>query len=66
MIDKSQKTRRVQMRLRNGDPSKQAGSNNLSVTVCSEDWRMRDQTVTMTVRDAQTLKRFLNKNLQSE
>ena len=66
MIDKSRKTRRVQMRLRNGDPSKQAGSNNLSVTVRSEDWRMRDQTVTMTVRDAQTLKRFLNDNLCPE
>ncbi len=66
MIDKSRETRRVSMRLRNGDRSKQAGSNNLTVTVRSEDWRMQDQTVSMTVRDAQTLKRFLNENLELE
>ena len=66
MIDKSRETRRVQMRLRNGDPSKQAGANNLTLTVRSNDWRMQDQTVTMTVRDAQTLQRFLNENLRSE
>ena len=66
MIDKSRETRRVSMRLRNGDRSKQAGSNNLTVTVRSEDWRMQDQSVTMTVRDAQTLKRFLNQTLESE
>jgi hypothetical protein len=66
MIDKSRDTRRTNMRLRNGDPSKQAGSNNLTLTVRSEDWRLTDQSVTMTVREAQTLKRFLNKNLESE
>ena len=66
MIDKSRETRRVSMRLRNGDRSKQAGSNSLTVTVRSEDWRMQDQTVSMTVRDAQTLQRFLNENLEAE
>ena len=66
MIDKSRETRRVSMRLRNGDRSKQAGANNLTVTVRSDDWRMQDQTVSMTVRDAQTLQRFLNENLRSE
>ena len=65
-IDKSRETRRVTMRLRNGDKSKQAGSNNLTLTVRSQDWRMQDQTVSMTVRDAQTLQRFLNENLDSE
>ena len=65
-IDKSRETRRVSMRLKNGDKSKQAGSNNLTVTVRSQDWRMQDQTVSMTVRDAQTLQRFLNENLDSD
>jgi hypothetical protein len=64
MIDKSRETSRVSMRLRNGDRSKQAGSNNLTVTVRSEDWRVQDQSVSMTVRDAQTLQRFLNENLE--
>lgn len=66
MIDKSRETRRVSMRLRNGDRSKQAGSNNLTITSHSNDWRMREVSVTMTVRDAQTLKRFLNENLDCE
>ncbi len=66
MIDKSRKTRRVSMRLRNGDPSKRAGSNSLTVTVRSEDWRLNDQSVCMTVRDAQTLQRFLNESLDSD
>ena len=64
MINKSRETRRVTMRLKNGDKSKQAGSNNLTVTVRSEDWRMPDQSVSMTVRDARTLQRFLNENLE--
>ena len=63
MINKTRETRRVTMRLKNGDKSKQAGSNNLTVTVRSEDWRMPDQSVSMTVRDARTLQRFLNENL---
>jgi hypothetical protein len=54
------------MRLRNGDRSKQAGSNNFTITSHSDDWRMREVSVTMTVRDAQTLKRFLNENLECE
>ena len=66
MIDKSRKTRRVSMRLRNGDPSKRAGSNSLTLTVRSEDWRLKDQCVCMTVRDAQTLQRFLNDSLDSD
>jgi len=66
MIDKSRETRRVSMRLRNGDRSKQAGSNKLTITSHSDDWRMQEQSVTMTVRDAQTLKRFLNENLERE
>ena len=64
MINKSRETRRVTMQLKNGDKSKQAGSNKLTVTVRSEDWRMPDQSVSMTVRDARTLQRFLNENLE--
>ena len=64
MINKSRETRRVSMKLKKGDKSKQAGSNNLTLTVRSEDWRMPDQSVSMTVRDARTLQRFLNENLE--
>ncbi len=64
MINKSRETRRVTMQLKNGDKSKQAGSNKLTLTVRSEDWRMPDQSVSMTVRDARTLQRFLNENLE--
>ena len=53
-------TRRVSMELENGSPRKQAGSNYFTLTVPSDDWRIPDQTVSMTVRDAQTVQRFLN------
>jgi hypothetical protein len=51
------------MNLRNGDTRKQAGSNRLEVTVMSEDWRIPDQSVSMTVREAQALRNFLNQYL---
>jgi hypothetical protein len=56
-------TRRVSMELESGSPRKQAGSNYFTLTVPSDDWRIPDQTVNMTVRDAQTVQRFLNKSL---
>lgn len=63
MVNRNRKTKSVNMNLRNGDPKKQAGSNRLQITVHSNDWRIPDQSVNMTIRDAQALRSFLNKNL---
>lgn len=62
-VNKSHETKNVHMELTNNDPSKRAGSNNLTITVASSDWRLSDQTVSMTIRDAKTLRSFLNQNL---
>jgi len=51
------------MNLRNGDSRKQAGSNRLEVTVLSDDWRIQDQSVSITIREAQALRNFLNQYL---
>jgi len=63
MTKHKRNTRRVSMELENGSSRKQAGSNYFTLTVPSNDWRIPDQTVNMTVRDAQTVQRFLNKSL---
>ena len=63
MINATRNTKAVTMSLRNKDPRKKAGSNRLSITVQSEDWRIPDQSVCMTIREAQALRSFLNKNL---
>ena len=57
------KTKSVQMSIKNGSPSKKAGSNQVSITVTSGDWRIPDQRVSMTVRDARSLQSFLNEHL---
>lgn len=56
-------TKSVRMSLTNNSPRKQAGSNNLTLTVNSTDWRLADQTVSMTIRDAKALQNFLNQHL---
>lgn len=63
MINKTKRTKAVNINLVKGNPAKQAGSNRLSITVRSEDWRNPHQTVRMTLRDAQALRTFLNENL---
>jgi len=60
----SHNTNNVQMKISNGDPGKRAGGNNLKLTVSSESWRVPDQTVKMTIREAQALRSFLNKHLR--
>jgi len=62
-INKVHDTKSVKMELTNHSTRKQAGSNNLTLTVSSDDWRLSDQTVSMTIRDAKALKSFLNQNL---
>jgi hypothetical protein len=63
MLNKTKKTKSLILNLRNGDTRKQAGSNRLQIVVRSEDWRIPSHTVNMTVREAQSLRSFLNDNL---
>ena len=65
MTKNKRTTRRVSMELENGSSRKQAGSNHFTLTVPSDDWRISDQTVSMTIRDAQAVQRFLNTNLST-
>lgn len=63
MVNANRNTKSVRMSLRNKDPRKKAGSNRLRITVQSDDWRIANQTVSMTIREAQALRSFLNENL---
>ena len=42
-----------------------AGSNYVSIEVPSSDWKIPDQVVKLTIRDAKTLRNFLNQNLSN-
>jgi hypothetical protein len=57
------RTKGIALALRDNDTRKQAGNNRLDITVNSEDWRIPDQMVSMTIREAKALKSFLNSNL---
>lgn len=60
---KNFQTKNMRIGLRKNDPSKQAGSNHLSITLNSEDWKVDNTTIRITIRDAHALKNFLNSNL---
>jgi hypothetical protein len=62
-VNKIHDTKGVKMALTKDSTLKQAGSNNLTLTVNSDDWKLSDQSVSMTIRDAKALKNFLNQNL---
>ena len=62
-VSKTLSTKGVRMEVRHSDTSKKRGSIHFTLTVPSDDWRISDQTVSMTIRDAQTVQRFLNKSL---
>ena len=62
-VNKMHDTKGVKMALTKDSTLKQAGSNNLTLTVNSDDWKLSDQSVSMTIRDAKALKNFLNQNL---
>lgn len=62
-VNKVHDTKSVKMELTNYSTRKQAGSNNLTLTVNSEDWRLNSQSVSMTIREAKALQSFLNQNL---
>lgn len=63
-VYKVKSTKSVRLNLRMNEPSKQAGCNRLSITVPSTDWRIPNQTISVSVRDAKTIQRFLNDYLE--
>lgn len=64
-VKKVKRTKNVNLEYRNNDPSRQAGSNYVSIEVPSSDWKIPDQVVKLTIRDAKTLRNFLNQNLSN-
>lgn len=62
-VNRVHDTKSVKMELTNNNPSKQAGSNNLTLTVNSNDWRVSGQSISMTIREAKALRSFLNQHL---
>lgn len=63
VIRKTRETSNAIFNLQNGDTAKQAGSNQLSITVKSDDWKLDRVSVRMSIRDAQALRNFLNETL---
>jgi hypothetical protein len=63
LVDQTRRTKNLEMNIRNGDSRKQAGSNRFQLVVNSEDWRIQDQAVSMTIRDAKALRSFENETL---
>ena len=59
----ARETKSLSMKVRKNDSSKKAGSNYVTVGIKSSDWRVSLQDVTMTIREAQTLRNFLNEHL---
>jgi len=63
VISKTRTTKGATFTVCNGNPAKSAGSNSLNITIKSEDWRLSDSTVRMTIRDAKVLRSLLNEVL---
>ena len=61
--EKSKDLRYTRFDLCRDDKSKKAGSNRLSITTRSDDWRSGETIVKMSLRDARALRDFLNQNL---
>ncbi len=62
-VRKFRETERSVFFLSAGNTDKQAGSNNLSITVKSDDWRVDGNTIRMSLREAKVLQKFLNEAL---
>ena len=62
-LNRTHDTKNLRMEITTNNPRKQAGSNNLKLTVNSPDWRVSRQSICMTIRDAKALQSFLNQNL---
>jgi hypothetical protein len=63
VVRKTRETSNAIFKLQNGDAAKQAGSNQLSITLKSDDWKVDRVSVRMSIRDAQALRNFLNETL---
>jgi len=66
MQTKSKNTNNIRMKIVNNNPAKRAGSNRLSITVNSNDWRVDNTSISMSIRDATALRNFLNEALPPE
>ncbi len=66
IVSKTKSTKGAQFSIVNGNPAKAAGSNNLTITMKSEDWRIVDPTVRMNIREARALRAFLNEALSED
>lgn len=66
VIRKTRETSNAIFQIQNGDSSKQAGSNRLSICLKSDDWKVDRVSVRMSIRDAQALRNFLNETLATE
>jgi hypothetical protein len=62
-FEKNKNTRHATFNIRRNDIAKKAGINRLAITTMSNDWRVGDTTINMTLRDARALRDFLNDNL---
>jgi hypothetical protein len=63
---KKHETSNIIVSLTNKNAAKQAGSNNLRLTMKSDDWKVDGVTVSMSIRDAISLRNFLNENLKKD
>ena len=66
VIRKTRETSNAIFQVKNGDTAKQAGGNQLSITLKSDDWKVDRVSVRMSIRDAQALRNFLNETLSNE
>jgi len=62
-FEKTKNTRHATFSVRRNDIAKKAGINRLAITTLSNDWRIDDTTISMTLRDARALRDFLNQTL---
>ncbi len=63
LIRKTRETSNAIFNIQNGDTRKQAGTNRLSITLKSSDWKTDGVSIKMSIRDAQSLRNFLNETL---
>jgi len=64
-LRKTRETSNAIFGITNGDSSKKAGSNQLSIRLKSDDWKVDGVSIKMSIRDAQALRNFLNETLSS-
>ena len=60
---KTKDLRHATFEIHQDDISKKAGVNRLTITARNDDWRIGDSTISLSLRDAKSLRDFLNKEL---